>query len=387
MGILLAANYSITPNLSGGESFRVSWMGARSFLFDKANPYSVEVAKETQVAIYGHPAKEGEYPYRLDIPFYLLILYFPFAYIENFDLARALWMSFSEVALLGVGFLSVYLAEWKTSRLNLVFFFGSIFLSFYGLTPLLEGSRAVFTSLILLSSLVAFREGWDEVLGILLVFSISYFQNGGILFLFILFLLITSKRWTVLSISLMTLVALLGSSLIILPNWMIPFASSLRANIEIKQGLLLSETLQTWRNDDGLLIANLIKWTSLLILFFEWRIARSRNFQHILWVASFSIVITPFLGFRMTNSFYPFLFFPLALIFKIAQDRWHQAKWGIPLALFFILMAWGISWSIAPVSEIILAYLIPTFLLLFLYWVRWWLLRPPRTWADQVMKK
>ncbi|MCK5784873.1 MAG: hypothetical protein KAH06_10515, partial [Desulfobacterales bacterium] len=164
IGILLAANYSITPRLSGREHFRVSWMGARTFLFEQNNPYTAESARETQIAIYGHPAKDGEYPYRLDTPFYLLVFYFPFAFIEDFNFARALWMSFAEIALFGAGLLSIHLAEWKTSRVNKALFFVALLFSFYGLYPLLEGGGAIFTSLILLASLAAFREKQEEVL-------------------------------------------------------------------------------------------------------------------------------------------------------------------------------------------------------------------------------
>ena len=383
VGILLAANYSITPRLSGGESFRVSWMGARTFLFEQNNPYLAESARETQIAIYGHPAKEGEYPYRLDTPFYLLILYFPFAFIENFDFARALWMSFSEIALFGIGYLSIHLAEWKTSRINLAFFFTALLLSFYGLYPLLEGSGAIFTALILLSSLIAFREKEDEVLGILLVFGVSYLQNGGLLFALILFLLITSKRWRVLSVSVMTLIALLGVSLIILPDWILPFASSLRANLSIGQGIFFGEALQIWRPDDGLLIANIIKWLSLLILILEWRTVRGRNFQHILWVSSLSLVIMPFLGIRTTPALFTLLFFPLALILKTAEVRWQYAKWGTVIASLLLLFSWEIFLQSSHALEI-LTFIFPLILFLALYWMRWWLVRPPRTWADQL---
>ena len=292
-------------------------------------------------------------------------------------------MSFAEIALFGVGLLSIYLADWKISNLNLTLFFTALFFSFYGLYPLLVGSSAVFTALILLLSLIAFREKWDEILGILLLFSSVHLQNGGLLFFFLFFLIITSRRWRVLSISIMTLIVLLSITLIIFPDWMIPYAGSFRANLRVGQGFLFSDTLQIWRPDDGALIAKIIKWVSLLLLIFEWRTVRGRDFQHILWVASLSLVITPFLGIRISPALYPFLFFPLALTFKTVEDRWKRAKWGIPLALFLLLTTWGIFWLAQHTLEI-LAFLFPLTLFLALYWMRWWLVRPPRMWADQL---
>lgn len=385
IAILTAANYRIIPELSGGESFRVKWMGARSYLFEHSNPYTLESAKETQIAIYGHPARADEYPFRLDTPFYLLVFYFPLAFIENFALARALWMSFAEIALLGVGFLSIYLAEWKISRTNLALFFLALFFSFYGAYPLMETSDAIFTALTLLLALIAYREKWDEILGVLLIFSLSTLQNGGLLFFFILFLVFSAKRWRVFSVFAMTFSILLAISLIFLSDWLLPFAGALRDNAEIGQGFFLSETLQIWR-DDGALIANILKWVFLLTLILEWRTARDKKFSHILWVASLSVILVPFFNISVTAAIFPALFLPLALLLKITQSRWENARFFIPLFFLLLLSAWFIFFQ-SPHATEILTFALPLALLLALYWMRWWLIRPPRTWADKVISK
>ena len=383
IGILFRINYTFTAKLSGGETFRVGWMGARNFLFEKENPYLAESAIDTQIAIYGQPAEEGEYPYRLDIPFYLLVFYFPFAFIEDFSLARALWMSFAEVALFGVGFLIINLAEWKLSHLNLTFFFLALFFSFYGLYPLLDVSVATFTALILLLSLIAFREKEDAMLGFLLLFSTIHLQNGALLLFFLIFLIVTTKRWRVFSIFGMSLTVVLIVTLIISSDWIVPYLGALRANLRVGQGLLFNETLQIWRSNDGALIANIIKWLALLILFTEWRIARGKDFIHLLWVASLSIVLTPFLNIRTTSALFPLLFLPFALFLKTAQSRWKNAKWWIPIFSTLLLSSWVFFVQMSHSLEI-LTFILPGTLFLALYWMRWWLIRPLRTWADQI---
>jgi hypothetical protein len=307
----------------------------------------------------------------------------PFALIENFDLARALWMSFAEIALFAVGFLSINLAEWKASRINLVLFFLVLLFSFYGLYPLLDGSGAIFTALILLFSLVVFREEQDELLGILFLFGTLNLQRGGILLLFIIFLLITSKRKKAFSIFGMSLIVVLALTLILVSGWILPFLSSLRANMSVGQGLLFSEMLQIWLPDNGLLIANIIKWGFLLVLFFEWRAVRGRGFQHVLWVASLSIVMMPFIGVRTIPAFSTFLFLPLVLLFKIVQDRWRYANWSIFISLLLILSSWLLFVPLSDPFET-LTYIFPAALIIALYWMRWWLTCPPRTWADRI---
>jgi hypothetical protein len=383
LGLLFSVNARITPHLPGGDDFRVAWTGARTFLFEHQNPYTADAAKDVQTAIYGHFAEEGEYPYRLDIPFHLLFLYFPFAFIKNFDLARALWLSFSEIAFFGVGFLSVQLTQWKPSRTRLALFFLALFLSFYGVASLSFGAQAIFTALIFLSALVAWNEKSDEALGILLLFGTFHLQSGGIVFFLFLFLLIAARRWRVLSVWLMGFIALLGVSFILLPDWVLPFFSSLRANLRAEQGLLLGETFRLWSPSKGLLAAQILKWAFLLLLIWEWNNARGKDFRHLLWVASLSLVLTPFLGVPLKATLYPFLFLPLVLVFKTARERWQRAEWLSVALLLLLLVSEIILWQF-PRTYLLLAYLYPTLLLLALYWIRWWVVRPPRTWADKL---
>ncbi len=386
IGSLTWINYQVLPQLPGGEEFRAPWMSARTFLFEGNSPYTLAVAQEAQIAIYGRPAQTGENPYYFNIPFYFLFLYFPFAAIDSFDLARALWMSLAEISLAASLFLSQHLVQWKTSRLLTTLFYLALLFSFYSLYPITSGSGAVFTALILLLSLLALREGWDEVLGILLVFGTFRLQSGGILFLLILFWVVITRRWRALSITLMTLFLFVVVSLMLLPNWIMPFFRSVLANIRAEQGFLFSELLKIWQPENADLIAQILRWAVVVILFIEWRAARGKDFQRLIWVASLSLALFPFLNLRVNPLFYTTLFLPLALVFKIADNRWEvRARWGISLILLLLLSAWGLFLRFENTLQI-LSFALPAFLFLALYWLRWWFIRPPRTWHDETAK-
>ncbi|MBT7071145.1 MAG: hypothetical protein HN855_09985 [Anaerolineae bacterium] len=386
IGSLTWVNYLVAPQFSGGEELLVPWTAARAFLVEGNSPYALATAHKAQIAIYGQVAEAGEYPYHLDIPFYLLFLYFPFALIDNFDLARALWMSFAEIALFGIGFLCVYLTQWKTSRILSTLFYLSLLFGFYGLYPLIGGSGLIFTTLILLLCLVALREGWDEILGILLLFGTFRLQNGGLLFLLILFWLFITKRWRVFAIALMSLSVLFIISYMLLPDWFMPFLRSTLANLRAEQGFLFSEFLQIWQPDRGNLIAQILRWSVVVALFIEWRAARGKDFPRLIWVAGLSLAFLPFLNLRVSPLSYSALFLPLALVFKIAENRWgKRARWGIGLILTLLLGAWGLFSRFENALQI-LAYILPAFLVLALYWLRWWFIRPPRTWVDETAK-
>jgi hypothetical protein len=157
----------------------------------------------------------------------------------------------------------------------------------------------------------------------------------------------------------------------------------LRANLRAEQGLLLGETFRLWSPSKGLLAAQILKWAFLLLLIWEWNNARGKDFRHLLWVASLSLVLTPFLGVPLKATLYPFLFLPLVLVFKTARERWQRAEWLSVALLLLLLVSEIILWQF-PRTYLLLAYLYPTLLLLALYWIRWWVVRPPRTWADKL---
>lgn len=385
-GVLTWVNYSVLPQVPGGEEFRVPWMGAHAFLSEGQSPYALATARNAQIAIYGNPAQEGQDPHYLDIPFYLLFLYFPLAQIKDFGLARALWMSFAEIALVGSVSLSLYLAEWKTSRFLSILFYLALSFSFYGLYPLISGSAAVFTVLIFFLCLLALREGWDEVLGILLIFGTFRLQNGGILFFFVLFWIIITKRWRTLSVSIMTLALFFVISFMLLPDWFMPFIRSILANLRSEQGYLFSELLQRWQFESALLLAQVLRWLVVVILFLEWRAARGKDFHRLIWVFSLNASLFPFLNLRVSPFAYAALFLPLALVFKIAENRWGKtARWGISILLILLLGSWSIFLHTDNALQI-LAFLLPAFLFIALYWLHWWYIRPPRTWVDETAR-
>ncbi|HMB21924.1 MAG TPA: hypothetical protein VKP08_03780, partial [Anaerolineales bacterium] len=110
---MLAGNIFLARTFPGGEWLFLRWSGARAFLIEKIGPYSTEVAQRTQEVAYGRPGFSSEYGYVLNDPFYLVLLYTPLAFIQDFSLVRGIWMLLSEVALIGIVLLALNLSEWQ----------------------------------------------------------------------------------------------------------------------------------------------------------------------------------------------------------------------------------------------------------------------------------
>jgi hypothetical protein len=74
------------------------------------------------------------------------------------------------------------------------------------------------------------------------------------------------------------------------------------------------------------------------------------------------------------------------LIVSVMVQRWGLLGVGsgilVTAGLFFGL--WGAQLS-GTKSVFILLY--PLILTLLLYWIRWWAVRPPRMWADEIMRR
>ena len=381
-GGLVWLNIQILDYVEAGEHFLVSWIRARAFLFSGQSPYSEAVLQDVQVAVYGRYALSGEYSYAFDAPFYKLFVYFPFALISNFKIAFAIWLGFAELALAGIGFLSVYLSDWKPSLLSGTLFYLSLFFSFYGFYPLFGGSGAVFTAFFLLLMLLAIREEWDEALGLLLLFGTFYPAKGGILFLLILVWLAYQGRWQVFSIAFMSMIMLGIVSFLILPSWLSAYYEVLSGTLNLRYGYLFSAFLMQFSSEYNVILAEVLRWLFLVILLAEWVRARARDFSHLLWVAALSLVLVPFFEMPVSAYFFSLFLFPLPLILKSIEDRWqHYARPFSVFVLLLTLTAW-FGFSRYENNLLLLTFIPPLFLTLGLYWVRWWSLRAPRTWWD-----
>ena len=132
----------------------------------------------------------------------------------------------------------------------------------------------------------------------------------------------------------------------------------------------------------------------LVVLFVEWRDVRRKDFRHLLWTASLTLAVTPLLGIPVIPQDFVLLFFPLIFFLSILAERWspRPGRWGVAgLVLIGILIGfWLITASLylAGASAALnnaLALIFPVLLVLGLYWMRWWAVRPPRTWSDSLL--
>ncbi|NPV57801.1 MAG: DUF2029 domain-containing protein, partial [Anaerolineae bacterium] len=162
------ANYNFASKNPGGNDFLVHWVGTRNLVFEGISPYSDETALDIQTLAYGRPARADEHELRVAYPLYSIVVFFPFALIKDFNIARAVWMTTLELALLALSFVSIRIVNWKPKTLTLVIFFLFSMLWYHAVRPLINGNVVILIALGLAGAFLAIRDGRDELAGVLL---------------------------------------------------------------------------------------------------------------------------------------------------------------------------------------------------------------------------
>ena len=392
VGLAVANNY-FAPTLQDGGELYLLRTGGRSFLYDHIEPYSGSVATRVQEQVYGRSAQSGEDLYILDVPFYLLLLFFPLAVFPDALIARAFWMAIAELSLVGSMYLGLRLLNRQIPAIFGVLLFAAGLTSYYAYISFVEGSPAILLGLVYLGLLLAFRNGQDELAGALMLVASFHWEMGGPLLLFVLFVVFKQRRWRVLAGAGMLGFILLAFSFFLYPGWIMPFLRASWNSFRAGFGFSTLEILMHLWPEYG----RIAGWTLVAVLIvalgYEWGAAWKANQQRFTWAACFTLAATPLLGFHVELDQLVVLTIPLMLVVVLSRERWRKIGSGLVvlLVIFFFGLPWyifaqGLPWQIDLTEGEFMFLFWPVFAVLGLYWVRWWMIRPPRTWLDQELQ-
>jgi hypothetical protein len=388
--LLLALNIFLARTLPGGEWLAMRWNGLRAHMFEGGEPYGTAVAERAQQLVYGRAATADEYGYVLNDPFYILLLYAPLAIFSDFAVARGIWMLFAEAALIGAAILTLRLLEWQPPRWALASFFALSMFGYYSLNSLISNSPAIFLTFLYCSILLAIRSFNDELAGGLLVLAAYQWEVGALFFLFIFVLVVANKRWGVLTGFGMALFVLLAVSFLINPGWLLPYTRATLSNWFRGDSLNLNSVLEFWIPDVRFPLGAVVALALFLLVFIEMLRSAQEHFRRIAWVTSLALAVTPLMGFPMFASNYAALFPAFILILLLVFERWNRRPWLVGAIVLMIGSVTPFGFYLASISTRnpmyadLLRVLPPAATVLALYWMRWFAVRSPRTWIDQV---
>lgn len=388
---LVALNWQLARQFGSGADFLPAWNGARAFLFEDADPYGKALAERTQIEFYGRVARPGEFPFALDVPLPLLILFIPFAFIPDPAWARAAWMALSEAGLVLLVLFSLRLADWEPRRWFSVLLFACALTWFYSVAALLDGSLSILLALALVGALLAMRGFNDELAGFFLAVSAMQWETTLLLWSLLVLAALVVRRWRVFSGIGMTWFVLGAVSFLIKPDWFWPWMRAVAANWRADGRLVPARFLEGWLPNFGANLSLLVVSILLLILVVEWFAAlRGRDYRRVAWVAALAVALTPLLGFSNTFANLAPLVFSFIFILPFIWERWEKRSYLLLAVVVLLFSAFPhvIRYFSVPSSSDALTFLLPPALtFLGLYWVRWYVIRPPRTWLDDARRE
>lgn len=377
---LTEVNYRFALANPGGNDFLARWMGAHMWLKEGLSPYNERVSLASQVAIYGRPADagRGEDIAHFVYPLFSMLFFAPFG-LFDYPLARALWMTLLEIALVALVPLSLRLANYPARGKTLLAWVLFSILGYIGVRTIVLGQFAGLNALLIVASLVLICNHRDLAAGLVLALTTSKPQMTFLLLPWVLLWASSTRRWRLVGGLLGGLAGLMLGSLALIPTWPQQFLHQLMeyptytnrigSTLSIVAGLF--PTLET--------PLNLLLHTGFaFFLGFAWWQAWGKGWPDFLYAALLTLVITNLIAPRTATPHYAALLPAVFLIFhamEARRGRWGTyAVWGWALLLFVGHWVLFLTTLVGDMESAWMYLPLPIFCLVGLLWARrWWL--------------
>jgi hypothetical protein len=390
---LLWFNLTYLPRFTTGGHFPGYWTWSRTFLKDGHSPYTQTSLNRIQRLHTQLGENEADPSAALTHPLHAVLLLAPFALVDDYPLAQALWTTALQAALLFLTFYSLHLTGWRVRPwlAVLLALFGLSW--FYGVYALLSGDLAVLIAVLLAMFYGALKAGLDELGGFLLALATAAPFLVALLVLFSLLWALFQRRWRFLTWFLGSLVLFVFAGVLFLPAWPLHYFEFMRAYLIEGSWLSAHTAFALLSPGLGARLALLFSALLAVLLLWEWwRACSSREVSRFLWVAFLTLAVSFLLGLPASPTGPVLLLMPLVFVFSVFEVRWARTGQTLVLASLFLLFSlpWFLYWRMThnaapPESLTYLLFPLPLYLIVALYWVRYWAVRPARLF-DQSMR-
>jgi len=385
------SNYRFALQNPGGNDFLSRWVGARYFLLNGWSPYSEQTSEMIQNIAYGELADEGRDKMLFAYPFYSILLFAPFSLIGNYALARGLWMTALQTALVLIAWLSLSATKWRPSKwLLIVIFIFSIFW-YHGLRPTINGNASIFVALFIILALISIRNEKDVAGGIWLALSTIKPQMVALIIPLAIVWSISKRRWLFMISFFSSLGLLLAAFSALIPEWVIQNLHQILAYPGYTLPGTPGEIFAEWMPGIGKRLGWLVTISLILVLILEWWSVINQDYYGFFWTACLTLVVTNLIGIRTATENYIAMFPALILVLSVIDKRWRRhGGWLVVLNLLglfvglWLIFLLTLQYRDQPIQNSILFFPLPVYLIIALYWVRWWAIRPPRLLIDEL---
>jgi len=333
---LTLVNYRFASQSPGGNDFVPRWLNTRLWLTKGISPYSEEAALAVQEMIYGHPAEPGQDKSLFAYPIYSMIVFAPYSLVSgDYALARALWMTTLQLALIGLAFVSLKLAEWRLSTWAVAGLVLFTLLWYHSARPLINGNVSILIALFIATGLLAIRAKRDILAGLLLTFATIKPQVVILLIPVVLIWSLSNKRWGLIAsfLGFMSLFVLAGTALE--PDWL---WQNIQQVFEYPSYTLPGNPaaiFEAWWSGVGRYLGWILGVGMAGILIWRWREIWGKDFQFLLVTAYLTLAVTNLIGFTTAASNFIALYPGLILLLAYLDRRY--ARLGRWLAVVLVV--------------------------------------------------
>lgn len=388
------ANHFYAVRNPGGNDFLVHWMGTRSLLVDGISPYSDEVAGRIQTMVYGRLAQPGEHQLRVAYPLYSIALFLPFALVPDFTVARAIWMTVLELALVGLAILSIRLVDWRPGFGLMIGFILFSVMWYHGLRPLINGNAVILVAFAAVAGLIAIRSNAEELAGVLFAFMTIKPQVAVIFLLYITFWGFAGKHWRLLGWMIGTIAVLVFVSMLLIPDWLIQNLREVVLYPTYNPPGTPASIFAEWLPASGQKIGLGLTAILSILLLIEWVLSLKYEFRGFLWTCCLTLTASQWIGIQTDPGNFIMLLPVLALLFSIIDERYRSAgKWFIGFLMIVLLVGlWWLflstlTYGYQPVQSSVMFFPLVGLCLILLFWVRWWAIRPAQLLYSQYSRR
>lgn len=392
--LMTIGNYRYASLNPGGNDFLVHWMGTRSYITEGISPYSDEVALRIQNVAYGRPALPGEHELRVAYPLYSIVFFLPFALIKDFTLARAVWMTVLEIALMVLCFLSLRLTRWKPTPLILMLLLLFSLFWYHGLRALILGNAVILVTLMIVGALLAMRVQADELAGVLLGFATIKPQVVVVLLVFITVWAIFKKRWKLIIWLFGTVFLLSAAAALLMPDWILQNLREVIRYPGYNPPGTPATVFSIYMPGVGSRIGQGVSVFLVVVLLLEWFLSLRGDFRAFLWAACLTLVASQWIGIQTDPGNFIVLYPAVLLVLAMWDERWHRSASLLTIGSLVLIFAgiWlvfirTLERSYQPIQSPLLFFPLPILLFIGLYMVRWWAIKPQKTWMTSLTHK
>jgi hypothetical protein len=381
------ANYRFAETGHISPDFLKYYTSTRTFILVGVSPYSASISQEIQQEFYGRNALPDEDQFLVTYPFYANLLFTPFALISNFTWAQTLWQIVLELSLITIAILAQRLAKWRPGFWLLPFYFLFSLFWYHSFQPLLNGHIIIIVGLLFLAALVAIRNKQDITAGIILAMMTITPLVALPLIFFVILWSVFHRRLTLVGWIFGSWIILVVLGMLFIPDWVFQYGWNLLRIPEQVPGLSLGTAFELWWPGIGTQLRWIFTLFLVALLIFEWWATWGKDFDRFLWTACLTMTLSPWIGISVNPENLIILLLPLVIIFSITKERWGRT--GDWIVLFTMVSLFLGVWALYygkflgnQMHPAIMLVPMPLFIIIGLYWVRWWVLRPTRRIAD-----